>query len=58
MLKDKSCDDDSGSACYDHNYEFQELLLSNCSEESFKELWVFIHCGHDKVVTHYVGVRD
>jgi hypothetical protein len=33
-------------------------LPSNCSEESFKELWVCIHCSHDKVVTHYAGVRD
>jgi N-acetylmuramoyl-L-alanine amidase CwlA len=51
-----NCDNDS-SMCYDHNYEFQEMLPSN-SEESFQELWVCIHCGHERVITHQIGVRD
>jgi len=46
------------SDCSDHDYEFQEFLPAECSTEVYQELWVCIHCGHEKVLTHHIGVRD
>jgi hypothetical protein len=42
--------------CFGHDYEYQESLSSGSN--AYQEPWVCIHCGHDKVVTHFVGVRD
>jgi hypothetical protein len=43
--------------CPGHALEFQELLPSH-EPNIFQELWVCIHCGHERVMTHHTGVRD
>jgi hypothetical protein len=42
--------------CFGHDYEFMEPLPS--SPEEFQELYRCIHCGHERVLTHQVGIRD
>ena len=43
--------------CFGHDYEFAKPLPSE-SEEAFEELYRCIHCGHERVLTHQVGIRD
>ena len=42
--------------CFGHEYEQMESLPSG--PDGYQELWTCIHCGHAKVMTHHVGVRD
>ena len=43
--------------CAGHALEFLQLLPSS-ETDMFQELWVCIHCGHERVLTHHIGARD
>jgi hypothetical protein len=49
--------DDDNDDCFGHEYEFQEALLSS-SNGVYQELWVCIHCNHERILTHHIGIRD
>jgi hypothetical protein len=39
-----------------HDYEYQESLSSG--PDGYQELFVCIHCGHNRILSHHIGIRD
>jgi hypothetical protein len=49
--------EEEAEVCPGHEFEFLEPLPSH-EPDVYQELYVCIHCKHERVLTHHIGIRD
>jgi DNA-directed RNA polymerase subunit M/transcription elongation factor TFIIS len=51
--------EEAAEECYDcHEYEYIEKLDGGIADECVRLLYACIHCGHTRVLTKSLGVRE